>query len=45
MIKQPKLMNNEIQLSCKNLKNELHQSLNDENIRTNVDSAKKRAVM
>ena len=45
MIKEPKLFKDQIQLSCKNLKNELHESMNDENIRVNIDSAKKRAVM
>ena len=45
MIKEPKIFKNEIQLSCNNLKNELYESINYENERTNVDSAKKRACL
>ena len=45
MIREPKLFKDQIQISCKNLKNELYDSINDEHIRTNIDSAKKRAVI
>jgi hypothetical protein len=45
MIPEPKLFKHQLDISCKNLKNEMHDSINDENIRTNIDSAKKRAVL
>jgi hypothetical protein len=45
MIKQPKIFQNEIKISCSNLKSELYSSINYENERTNVDSAKKRACL
>jgi hypothetical protein len=38
-------MASEMVLNCSNMKKELYDSIDHENHRTNVDSAKKRAVM
>lgn len=45
MIPKQKIKNSDLILSCENTRNELSNFINDENIRTNIDSAKKRAVL
>jgi Dynein attachment factor N-terminus len=45
MIPIQKLKPSELKMSCENVKSELFESINDENKRINIDSAKKRAVL
>lgn len=45
MIPIQKLKPSELKMTCEEVKNELFESINDENKRINVDSAKKRAVL
>ena len=45
MIKNKKLTQADIVFSCSDVKGELYDSINEENVRSNTDNAKKRAVM
>ena len=45
MIPKQKIKFSDLTFSVSNVKNELFSSINEENKRTNIDSAKKRAVV
>ena len=45
MIPKQKIKSSDLIMKCENMKQELSESINDENKRVNIDSAKKRAVL